>query len=215
MSIDGIANIATRRATAGSAATQPDAGTAANSAPAAAASPPPSSTSQVAADHYSPADRKIIEQLKARDQEVRSHEAAHKAVAGPHARGGAHFSYQRGPDGARYAIGGEVQIDLSPVSGDPQATLHKAEQLQAAALAPAQPSSQDYAVAAHAAQMAAQARQELHSQAPTSNGATGGDAQSSADASHPAQTAASNGAAVYRRHAELEPDLAPLLNVSA
>jgi hypothetical protein len=102
-----------------------------------------------------------IKELKARDREVRSHEAAHLAAAGSLARGGASFSYQRGPDGVQYAVGGEVNIDTSPVAGDPAATLEKAQRIRAAALAPAQPSSQDLRVASQAAQLAVQARAEI------------------------------------------------------
>lgn len=104
---------------------------------------------------------KQLETLKKRDAEVRAHEAAHQAAAGGLARGGASFTYQRGPDGQQYAIGGEVSIDTSPVSGDPAATLRKAEMIARAALAPAEPSGQDRQVAAQAQQMAANARAEL------------------------------------------------------
>lgn len=127
-----------------------------------------------AADRYTPAEKELIEELKARDREVRSHEAAHKAAAGALARGGPSYTYQRGPDGAHYAVGGEVQIDLSAIPGDPQATLRKAEQIRAAALAPAQPSSQDYAVAARATQMAAEAQRELNATATTPGEAASG-----------------------------------------
>ena len=106
-------------------------------------------------------ERHVLEQLKARDREVRAHEAAHLAAAGSHATSGASFSFQRGPDGQLYAIGGEVGVSLSKVSGDPQATLDKAEQIRAAALAPAKPSSQDQAIAARASQLAAEARREI------------------------------------------------------
>ena len=53
-----------------------------------------------------------------------------------------------GPDGNRYAIGGEVSIDVAPVDGDPEATIAKMEIVKAAALAPAEPSAQDRKVAA-------------------------------------------------------------------
>ncbi len=105
-----------------------------------------------------------ISQLKARDQEVRAHELAHAAAAGGLAKGGPTFEYQRGPDGQLYAVGGEVQIDTSGISGDPEATLQKAQQIQQAALAPAQPSAQDRSVAVAAAAMAAAARAEIASQ---------------------------------------------------
>ena len=106
-------------------------------------------------------EKKQLEQLQARDREVRAHEAAHKAAAGSLARGGASFEFENGPDGRRYAVGGEVSIDTAKVSGDPQATLRKAQTIRAAANAPAQPSAQDRAVAAQATQMEAEARQEL------------------------------------------------------
>jgi hypothetical protein len=109
----------------------------------------------------SPEARTQLTKLKARDQEVRSHEAAHMAAGGSLVRGAATYSYQQGPDGNRYAIGGEVQLDASAVPGNPRATLAKAEQLRAAALAPADPSGQDHAVAAEASAMAAQATLEL------------------------------------------------------
>ena len=108
-----------------------------------------------------PTEQKAIRQLQDRDREVRAHEAAHKTAGGNLIRGGASFSQQRGPDGNLYAVGGEVSIDTGKVSGDPQATIQKANQIRAAALAPAEPSSQDRSVAAAAMLMAAEARKEL------------------------------------------------------
>lgn len=106
----------------------------------------------------------VVSQLKARDSEVRAHEAAHLAAGGAYVTGGASFSYQTGPDGKRYAIGGEVGIDTSPIANDPEATIQKAQQIQRAALAPASPSSQDYRVAAAAMQMMMTAQVELAKQ---------------------------------------------------
>lgn len=108
----------------------------------------------------SPEARRKLAELKARDQEVRAHEAAHMAAGGSLVKGGASFSYQRGPDGGLYAVGGEVSIDTSP-ERDPRATLAKAERIRAAALAPSDPSSTDRAAAAAASAMAAQAAAEL------------------------------------------------------
>lgn len=85
-----------------------------------------------------------LSELKVRDREVRAHEAAHQAVGGQYA-GAMSFTYQRGPDGAQYAVGGEVSIDVSPVEGDPQATIEKMRVVRAAAMAPAEPSGQDRA----------------------------------------------------------------------
>jgi hypothetical protein len=105
-------------------------------------------------------DQKKVKELEKRDQTVRTHEAAHIAAGGQYVKGGATYQYQKGPDGKMYAVGGEVSIDTSPVKGDPQATVAKMETIKAAALAPADPSGQDRAVAAEASQEEAQARQE-------------------------------------------------------
>lgn len=105
----------------------------------------------------------VVSQLKARDREVRAHEQAHLSVAGQYATG-LSYTYQSGPDGKRYAIGGEVGIDTSPVAGDPAATIQKMMVVQSAAMAPAQPSAQDYRVASSARQVMAEARSELSAQ---------------------------------------------------
>lgn len=111
-------------------------------------------------DELGTAGLRLIQELKSRDQAVRAHELAHLAAAGQFARGGAQFEYRVGPDGKRYAVGGEVSIDSSRES-DPQQTLEKAEAIRQAALAPADPSSQDRRVAMQATAMAAQARVEI------------------------------------------------------
>lgn len=98
-----------------------------------------------------------------RDQEVRQHEQAHSAIGGRHA-GAPSYTYERGPDGKRYAVAGEVSIDVSAVPDDPQATLIKMEQVIRAALAPAEPSAQDRQVAAQAQIQLAQARAEVAQQ---------------------------------------------------
>ncbi len=110
-------------------------------------------------------DAKQLQALKQRDREVRAHEQAHAAAGGRYVLGGPSFSYQRGPDGRQYAVGGEVQIDTAPVAGDPQATLQKMQQVQRAAMAPSEPSTQDRRVAAQAAAAAAKARSELQKSA--------------------------------------------------
>jgi hypothetical protein len=104
-----------------------------------------------------------IAELASRDREVRAHEQAHAAVGGSHA-GAPSYTYSRGPDGQRYAVGGEVSIDTGAVSNDPQATLSKMEVVVRAALAPAEPSAQDRSVAAQAQAQIAQARVELAEQ---------------------------------------------------
>jgi hypothetical protein len=106
------------------------------------------------------ADEQIISQLQQRDKEVRTHELAH-ATAGGASTGAPSYTFEMGPDGKKYAIGGEVSVDLSSVSGDPQATIVKMQKVHAAALAPASPSAQDTRVAASAAQKILAAQSEL------------------------------------------------------
>ncbi|MDR2092389.1 MAG: hypothetical protein LBP58_03590 [Azoarcus sp.] len=108
----------------------------------------------------SSADQRRVEELKTTDRAVRAHEAAHMAAGGGLITSGASYSYETGPDGQRYAVAGEVGIDTSK-GRTPEETLIRAERIRAAALAPADPSAQDRAVAAAAVQMAAEARTEI------------------------------------------------------
>ncbi|AZN35579.1 putative metalloprotease CJM1_0395 family protein [Iodobacter ciconiae] len=106
-----------------------------------------------------------IEKMAKRDREVRQHELAHLAAAGGLATSGATYSMQTGPDGKQYAMGGEVKIDVSP-GRSPEETLSKARIIQAAALAPAEPSGADRAIAAAAATMAQSAQAEIAKRGP-------------------------------------------------
>ncbi len=103
----------------------------------------------------------VVRELRARDREVRAHESAHVSVGGSLVLSGPTFTFQTGPDGRSYAIGGEVKLDVSPVANDPAATVDKAGLIRAAALAPAKPSPQDLSVAANANKLAARARVDL------------------------------------------------------
>jgi len=105
-------------------------------------------------------EAQAVKDLKARDAEVRTHEQAHKSAGGQYA-GSAAFDMTKGPDGQEYATGGHVDIDVSPISNDPQATINKMAQVKQAALAPAEPSSQDIKVATNADMVASAARSEL------------------------------------------------------
>lgn len=140
------------------------------------------SKDQNTVDLNDPAVIDMIKRLETRDAEVRAHEQAHMAAGGQYVTSGASYTYQSGPDGKRYAVGGEVGIDVSPIANDPEATLAKAQQIIQAATAPAEPSSQDYAVARSAQSMATQARQELaeaSSSAQTKNQSENEDTQAS------------------------------------
>ncbi|MGE6569606.1 putative metalloprotease CJM1_0395 family protein [Shewanella vesiculosa] len=106
------------------------------------------------------AQTKQIEQLVQRDSEVKTHEQAHAAVGGSLTQSPS-YQYEKGPDGRRYAVEGEVSIDVSPVSGDPKATLSKMQKVYAAAMAPVQPSMADIRVAAQALQNMNEANKQL------------------------------------------------------
>ncbi|PKO86765.1 MAG: hypothetical protein CVU18_13300 [Betaproteobacteria bacterium HGW-Betaproteobacteria-12] len=106
-----------------------------------------------------PEQQRQVDALKQTDRKVRSHEQAHMAAGAGLVRGSS-YAYQAGPDNKRYAVAGEVSIDTSP-GRTPEETIAKAQQIRAAALAPADPSTQDRRVAAAASQMEMQARQEM------------------------------------------------------
>ncbi len=62
-------------------------------------------------------EQRVVDALQSRDREVRQHERAHQAAGAGHT-GPVSYTFQKGPDGRLYAIGGEVGIDTSAVSGD-------------------------------------------------------------------------------------------------
>lgn len=102
--------------------------------------------------------KREVEQLKRDEVRVKAHEAAHKAAGGQYA-GSVSYSYRSGPDGKSYIVGGEVQIDTAPEK-TPQETISKMQVVIRAAMAPADPSGQDRAVAAQAAAQMAEAQQQ-------------------------------------------------------
>lgn len=114
-------------------------------------------------------DAQQIQELQQRDNEVKAHEQAHAAIGGVHA-GSPNYEYQTGPNGKKYAVGGEVSIDVSK-EASPEETIRKMQTVQAAALAPAEPSSQDRKVAAQAARNIADARAEVVQQNASSGSA--------------------------------------------
>ncbi|MEC4595218.1 MULTISPECIES: putative metalloprotease CJM1_0395 family protein [Nitrospirillum] len=165
----------------------------------------------------SDAQQQQVDKLKTVDRAVRAHEAAHKAAGGPYA-GSESFTFTTGPDGQHYATAGEVAIDIGSIQGDPQATITKLETVRRAALAPADPSGQDRAVAAQAqagivAAQGEEAKQKTQADGGTPNsGTTNGDAAASGGASDSGRSAGAEagrvgaggvtirqGAAAYRK----------------
>ena len=117
-------------------------------------------TKNVAGKELTLEQQEELLQLQMRDQEVRVHEQQHASVGGQHT-GSPQYEFKTGPDGKQYVVEGSVPVDLSPIAGDPAATIDKMRQVKAAALAPAQPSSADKNAAAAAESRIAQATAEL------------------------------------------------------
>jgi len=115
----------------------------------------PTEAGELVPGDLSDEEQRIVRELRRRDAEVRRHEQAHRMAGGPYA-GAPTYQYTRGPDGHFYAVSGEVKIDISS-EGSPEATIRKMEVVIRAALAPADPSGQDRAVANQAKQIKAAA----------------------------------------------------------
>ena len=141
-------------------------------------------------------DLRVIGELQTRDRAVHSHEMAHMAAGAGLVTRSASYTYQTGPDGQRYAVGGEVGIDVSP-GRTPQESLAKAERIRAAALAPADPSAQDLQVAASAAQMASEARLEISAGAASGTASRAEAAYAAAGADPQATSGAGSGVDVF------------------
>ena len=110
-------------------------------------------------DELSDDEERLVRDLQSRDSEVRAHEAAHQAAGGG-MTGAASYTYQQGPDGKMYAIGGEVSISMKSGS-TPEETIANARQVAAAAMAAGSPSPQDFSVASSARVMEMKAQQQL------------------------------------------------------
>jgi hypothetical protein len=120
----------------------------------------PASSQQADPKQLTPDEQRKVAELQKIDKAVHAHEAAHLAAAGGLAVSGASYSYVYGPDGKRYAVGGEVSIDTSAESRA-QANIDKGRRVRAAAMAPADPSPQDRAVASAGDQLVTLGRAEL------------------------------------------------------
>ncbi|WP_076413767.1 putative metalloprotease CJM1_0395 family protein [Shewanella sp. UCD-KL12] len=105
-------------------------------------------------------EKQILAELSSRDSEVKAHEQAHSTVGG-HLAQSPQFTYEQGSDGRRYAVDGEVQIDIATVPGDPLATVNKMKQVYAAAMAPTNPSMADIRVASEALKKMNEAKAQL------------------------------------------------------
>jgi len=87
---------------------------------------------------------RVVEKFRSKDAEIRTHEQVHASIG--HTTAPISYSYQQGPDGKMYAVGGSVRLDTS-LSDDPKAAAFKLDMLQKAASGPAQMSGADGAIA--------------------------------------------------------------------
>jgi hypothetical protein len=92
----------------------------------------------------------FTDSARSRDRSVKNHENTHLSVLGPYAASVVLYDTRTAPDGETIAVGGKIAVDLSEVSGDPEATLRKARTILNAASAPGSPSAADMRVAADA-----------------------------------------------------------------
>lgn len=163
----------------------------------------------ITGEELSEEEERRVQELKERDAEVRAHEQAHAAAGGPYA-GAPKYEFTNGPDGKRYATSGEVAIDVTPVRGNPEATIRKMEVVVRAALAPAEPSSQDLAVARTAQQQRSEAQAELAKQRASeltgkSDGSKSGEPpDASSSSSNPSQQLVVQAGAAYGEQTDEE-----------
>lgn len=157
--------------------------------------------------------RQQLQQLKARDTEVRAHEQAHSRAGGQYA-GAPSYQYTRGPDGRQYAVSGEVTIDASEIPGNPKATVTKMEIVIRAALAPAEPSSQDSKVAAQARAAKVKAQAEARREDTGSDNASFVSLQERY-AEYRGETARTAASAYHALETILQPQVATALDITA
>lgn len=155
--------------------------------------------SATAAGTLTPQQQQQVAELQQTDREVRAHEAAHMAAGRGVVTSGASYTYTYGPDGKRYAVGGEVGIDTSPEQ-KPADNIEKGAAIQDAALAPRNPSSQDYRVASIGARLENRGRIEqarLQAEEATSAGNAGNASGAAAPPADAAATRRERVAAAY------------------
>lgn len=139
-----------------------------------------------------PEQQQLVAKLKTRDAEVKTHEQAHRSAAAGISASAPSYNYETGPDGQKYAIGGEVNLSF-PMSSDPAENIKNAETMKAAALAPADPSGQDMSVAGSADKIIAEARQQQAQEKTKNSQSTGEDKSLNGQQAEQTDTPAING----------------------
>lgn len=95
---------------------------------------------------------RLIEELtalKKQDDTIKKHEQVHYSVARQYSELPI-FQYQKGSDGNRYVVKGEVNFKMISSDDSPDAAIKKMQQIYLAALAPADPSTDDLTLAIQA-----------------------------------------------------------------
>lgn len=87
---------------------------------------------------------RVLAKFKNKDAQIRSHEQAHASIG--HTTTPISYTYQQGPDGKMYAVGGSVRMDTS-MPDDPKAAAFKLDMLQKAATGPTDLSGADNTIA--------------------------------------------------------------------
>jgi len=87
---------------------------------------------------------RVLDKFKRVDAQIRSHEQIHASIG--HTTTPISYTYQQGPDGKLYAVGGSVRLDTS-IPDDPKAAAFKLDQIQRAASAPTDTSGADNQIA--------------------------------------------------------------------
>jgi|MDSW01.1.fsa_nt_gb hypothetical protein len=106
-----------------------------------------------------------LKRMESKADKVVAHESAHALVGGTLMLGGPAYQYEVAPNGETYEVSGQSRIDMSPVAGNPQATVAKMQQVKRAALAPLNPSGADRVVASQADQLENRARKVMKEKA--------------------------------------------------
>ena len=152
-------------------------------------------TRYTASKQLTEAQQQKVTELQQIDRNVRAHEQAHMAAGHGVVTSGPNYTYTYGPDGKQYATGGEVGIDTA-YERKPEANIDKGIRIQAAALAPKDPSPQDYRVATVGEQMESTGRTDLRRQQAEEQAQAQAEAAAQREAEKKAQTQAFNEAPV-------------------
>ena len=117
---------------------------------------------QVDASGLTKEQQQMVAQLSSLHDKVTQHQQAKASVGGQYASS-PQYLWTVGPDGKRYAVSGNVALDVSPES-EPESTVSKMEIVKRAALAPQQPDPQDRRIALVAEGLRAEALLQIREQ---------------------------------------------------